>query len=499
MNNVEIRKTSDFIKVDPFEENLRECLRMCRMGTDEYQILQLKLYNMQMNNRGISDTKKGFVIDGNIFAKYLSDMRLDAVNTNGKVKFFNYAEGDYQAVDETFQNKCLKEILEECPSNVWSVANQGTYRKAFLLNMEHLVRIPVNPNRLLLKNGILDIEGYCSGVPDVMHPFSPEEVLTVKVPHEYDPNAKCDLFRNTVADIFGQDSELIRSFQEMMGYLLYYGGEWPIQKFFVFYGKGSNGKSLLCSIIRKLLGEKNCSSTPLDRLHETFALQDLYGKMVNISPEAEQKKLMDTATIKALCGGDAIRYEFKYEAPFTDLNYAKLITCTNHPIKTNDISIGFFRRLHVFPFDNQYKELKEGEKPKPGVKYMDTSLEEKLTKELPGILNFALEGLKRLKNNNWKMSDSKRIKDIQDKYYNDANEIEVFTDQCLSIRVGTRSKSSEVYDKYVDWSLKVLKRRVTFNRNEFHKKLREYLDKEEIPWSRSEIHGIDYYNGFFIN
>jgi putative DNA primase/helicase len=489
----------DFIEVDLLEKQLKDRLDSCQVGTDEHQFLELMLFNMQSNNRGIKETKNGYSMDGNIYAKYVNNIRLKAVMVNDILKLYNFKEGMHQLVPETFLNKCLKEILEECSAKVWSISNQNTYLKAFTLSLNHLIRVPINPDRLLLDNGILDINEFCSGKADALHPFSPSEFHTVKIPHKYDPNAKCELFQRTVADIFNHDHEVIQSFQEMLGYLLYYGGTWKIQKFFVFYGKGSNGKSLLCSIIRKLLGENNCSSTALDRLHETFALQDLYGKMVNISPEAEQKKFMDTATIKSLSGGDAIKYEFKYKAPFTDVNYTKIIVCTNFPIKTSDTSIGFFRRLHVFPFDNHYKELKEGEKPKANVKYMDTSLEEKLIKELPGILNFALEGLKRLKNNDWKMSECKRIKEIQDKYYNDANEIEVFTDQCLSIRVGSRSKSSEVYDKYVDWSLKVLKRNVTFNRNEFHKRFREYLDKEEITWSKSEIHGIDYYNGFFIN
>lgn len=499
MKNVEIQKTSFYIISDIIEDRIKNDLNFHDIGSENYQRIKNKLCNKRMNNRGIHRTKQGYYLDGNAFAKYVSSKRLKAILIHGDLYLYNNITGRYDPVSETFLDKCMKEILEEFSDEVWSIANQNTYRKAFYLNLEHVIRPPINPDRLLLKNGILDINEFCSGNVNALHPFSPDEVHILRIPHDYDPKASCDLFRETVSDIFNHDLQIINNFQELMGYLLYYGGEWKIQKFYVFYGKGSNGKSLICTIIRKLLGENNCSSTPLDRLHETFALQDLYGKMVNIAPETEQKRLMDTATVKAMCGGDAIRYEFKYKAPFTDLNYAKLIVCTNYPIKTSDTSRGFYRRLHVFPFDNQYKELKKGEKPKSNVKYMDTTLEAKLSSELTGILNFALEGLKRLKLNGWKLSECKRIEEIQDKYYQEANEIDAFMNQCLSIRANCRAKSSEVYDKYTEWSLQVLNRNVTYSRNEFHKKFREYLNSEGIIWSRSEIHGIDYYSGFFIN
>lgn len=494
MSMVTTREPSYYISKDNTEVRLKKARDALGNGSADYKVATSTYKNQLMKNRGISSNKSKLELDCDKFGKYVFYVRIRAKLIQNQVYFYNIVEGTYDQVDERFTLKCLKEILEECPLKVWSMGRQKTYLESFMLCLEHIKELAPDPNSLLMKNGILHINEYCIGHQKLL-PFTPDEIHLTRIPHNFDPTAKGKVFEQTLNDIFNNDKQLVQSLQEVMGWLLYYGGQWKIQKVVVFYGKGANGKSLLCSVIRRLLGESNCSSSFLDSVQERFGFQDMYMKMVNISPEAEQKKDLNSASFKALCGGDAVTFEFKHKTAFTAYNYTKLVICTNSRIKTNDKSKGFFRRLHIFPFENTYRELKAGEEKNPNLKYIDTDLEAKLMDEIPGILNFALEGLKRLIENNWHLTESDKMKAIQDQYYYEANELEVFTDQCLLFKEGSKIKSSEVYTIYEQWCRNTLMKDSSYGRNEFHRVLKEYLNSEGVIWSTSEIHGYLYYKG----
>ena len=93
---------------------------------------------------------------------------------------------------------------------------------------------------------------------------------------------------------------------------------------------------------------------------------------------------------KALVTGDLLTVERKYFAPFEYRNRARLIFSANSVPLTADKSFAFLRRLMILPFERTFT----GDRA-------DKHLREKLTtpKELSGIFNCALAGLRRLDNN----------------------------------------------------------------------------------------------------
>jgi|LSQX01.1.fsa_nt_gb putative DNA primase/helicase len=497
MSLVDTRLPSHYILKDKSEDKLIKERDSFEHDSLEYKVTAQKLNRRMMKNRGIRREKDKLELDSDKFGKYVYNNRIHAKLIHQQVYFYNVLKGTYDQVSERFVLKCMKEILEECPYKVWSMSRQSVYLESFMLCLEHITELTPDPNSLLLNNGILYIDDYCNG-KQTLAPFTPDEIHLTRVANNYDPTASCEIFEHTLNDIFNHDKQTVLAFQEIMGWLLYYGGHWKIQKFIVFYGSGSNGKSLLCSVIRRLLGEDNCSSSFLDSIQERFGFQDMFGKMVNISPESEQKKALNSASIKAFTGGDAITYEFKHRPAFTSYNYTKLIIATNSKIKTNDRSMGFFRRLLIFVFENTYKELKAGEQRKPNIKYMDTELEAKLMMELPGILNFALQGLKRLIDNNWRLTESTKMRSLQEQYYREVNELEIFADQCLLYIENGKTKSSDLYTQYEKWCKDVLNRDVSYNRQNFHKAFKEYLSSEGVIWRLVELRGYQHYKGIAL-
>jgi len=175
--------------------------------------------------------------------------------------------------------------------------------------------------------------------------------------------------------------------QEMFGYCLL--KKYPYAKAFMLLGSGANGKSTLLTLLEEFLGSDNVANPALQELLENrFAKIDLFGKLANVHADLSSKKLNGTGTFKMLTGGDTVRGEKKYQDAIKFRNHAKLIYSANELPKTDDRTEAFFRRWIVIDFPHQFT----GEDA-------DENLPEKLIteEEMSGLLNWALDGLERIK------------------------------------------------------------------------------------------------------
>jgi P4 family phage/plasmid primase-like protien len=223
-------------------------------------------------------------------------------------------------------------------------------------------------------------------------PHSPKHYFTYKTDYDYDLNADCPNFRESLK-IYAtkKDGKAIDGwtdlFYEIAGYCL--RGDYPFQKMFWFTGsKGRNGKGTCVRIIENLVGHQYTVSDidPRD-LRERFYKTRLMGKRLATSGDLHNR-LANVATLKQLTGGDKQTSDVKFGEAITFTNVAKLIFAMNQlptlPEGENIIPIA--KRIVVLPF--------EAEISKP-----DAGIEDKFQKELSGIFNQAVEGLKRLMKN----------------------------------------------------------------------------------------------------
>ena len=97
--------------------------------------------------------------------------------------------------------------------------------------------------------------------------------------------------------------------------------------------------------------------------------------------------VLPDGTLKKLSEDGQITANPKGFQPFTFTKVCTVVMCCNGTPKTKDISKGFRRRAMVIPFDRGF--TKEEQDP--------TILKYIIKNELSGVLNKALEGLKRLK------------------------------------------------------------------------------------------------------
>jgi len=251
-----------------------------------------------------------------------------------------------------------------------------------------------NPDFLNVQNGILNLR------TGKFLNHDPKYRMTTILPVKYDPNAKYDFMTKFVSEVVDGTDQLV--IQEMFGDCLY--RRYKFQKAIMLTGAGANGKDVVEHCLVKMLGKENVSAVDLLSLvNDRFATADLHHKYANISGETPSGSLVSTDKFKALRGGTPVRAQRKHGQPFTFVNYAKMIFATNKIPKAGDDSFGFWRSWIIVNFPHTFT----GKKDNKNLRYELTAPE-----RMSGILNYAIDGLKRLLEKN-QYSTSKTVEDIE--------------------------------------------------------------------------------------
>jgi len=248
----------------------------------------------------------------------------------------------------------------------------------------------LDPEYIPVQNGILWVHSL-GGETVVDHvQNTPQLYVTSRIPHNYDPEAKAPRFENFLMEILPGQIDERNWLQEYVGYCLY--PSWPYDKVVMLHGEGDNGKSTLLAVIRQLLGIYNCTTIGLyDLCNGRWYLAELWKKLANIDADTSSKDLEKTSKFKTVTGGDTVMGERKGKNPFFFESYCKhFMSCNKMPYCYDDTD-AFYRRWFIIKFFEKFSE---------GDPRRDPNIEDKLNKEMPGILNWALEGLKRLLDNN---------------------------------------------------------------------------------------------------
>lgn len=238
-----------------------------------------------------------------------------------------------------------------------------------------------NPRYIGLKSNILDIQ------TGETFPYSPKWVINNRINVDYNPKAKHTLLDKTLDKVSCHDAQIRSLLEEMIGYTLFRKN--TMQVCFILTGEGSNGKSTILNVIKRLLGKRNYTSLDLREMEDTFKPAELAGKLANIGDDISAKYLDSSSAFKKVVTGESFIVQRKYAQPFELESYATQIFCANEVPQVSDKSDGFSRRLVIVPFNATFS------KNDPDY---DPFIEDKLLEDssLEYLLSIAIEGLKRV-------------------------------------------------------------------------------------------------------
>lgn len=230
-------------------------------------------------------------------------------------------------------------------------------------------------------------------------------------------------FDDFLEDCTQGDIQKIRSLQELTGYII--SNEWRAKKFFVLLGLPHTGKSIWLSLWRSLIGPKHTTAMSLKQLSESrFMTAELFRSKLNVTAEMDENgPIKGTDIIKMITGGDLITAEKKGKDPFQFYGKTKLVAAGNHMPLLNklDGTAAFTDRILFLMFNNTIPEERR-----------DKNLMDKLLAEKSYIVNWALEGLRKLKENGLVFTESDDAQKFKQQYISELNNVPGFlVDRCV--------------------------------------------------------------------
>jgi putative DNA primase/helicase len=203
----------------------------------------------------------------------------------------------------------------------------------------------------------------------------------------------------------------------------------------------------MIKILGYLLGEENVSPFSLYQLtdHEKvdYHIAKMHGKYANICGDIGSKRIENTEHIKKLSSGtDMVNGRNPYGKPFKFINFAKIIIAGNKLPKKDAFTTGDKRRDLIITFGNKIIDTEQEIK--------DLAKVIKEAGELPGILNWAIEGLKRLESNGC-FTGQKSIAERGIEYDKKSNPIKYFVDDCLEEDNNGNLQNIVIYDAYTSY------------------------------------------------
>ena len=183
---------------------------------------------------------------------------------------------------------------------------------------------------------------------------TPETIVRNYIPVIYNPGAlKNDVLDRFMSNLFGNDKDMHEFIYRIIAY-----GLWPenhLQKFFILFGEGGNGKSTFLNLLKLFYGRENISILGLVKFGDDRYIGSLYGKMVNLGDDIEASALLESAVLKKVVSGEPVHANPKFGFMFAFVVTQKLLFSANSVPRITDTSQGMADRLIVIPFTQRIR------------------------------------------------------------------------------------------------------------------------------------------------
>jgi putative DNA primase/helicase len=234
-----------------------------------------------------------------------------------------------------------------------------------------------------LQNGILDLNKI------KLLPLSKEWFSETTLPFAYDPDARCPRFDEFLNSLWGNGplKDHIPALQRWLGYSL--SSDTSQQSLALFLGFSRAGKGTLLRLMINLIGRNNVASTSVNDIASQFGLEDLVGKKLLLFPDARRgtSSATNTAAERIMCitGEDTVRIDRKNKLALNVRLPCKIVLAANTMPPLADANGALGKRLILFRFIKSFSGKE------------DRTLDSALFAELPGIFNWAIDGLREYK------------------------------------------------------------------------------------------------------
>lgn len=236
---------------------------------------------------------------------------------------------------------------------------------------------PIDEDKVCFENCVLDVR---SG--DVLD-FGTEVYTDYVRPFAYHEDARCPMWQRFLNEVMPDEDEQ-SCLQEFFGMCFLDRSLLSVEKFALFVGTGSNGKSVVFDVIKSVIGRERVSYLSPDQLMNEKQVVSVIGKRLNFAPDIRRGASFDSA-LKALSSGQDVAGWRLYSGT-TVIKCPPLVFALNEMPRFRDVTSAFFRRIMLFSFDVTIPEERQ-----------DRGLAARIIEnESGGVFRWMMEGLWRL-------------------------------------------------------------------------------------------------------
>lgn len=287
-----------------------------------------------------------------------------------------------------------------------------------------------------LENGVYNLQ------TETLEEHSQEHYMTSQLPFSYDPEAKPKaLYQFLESSLITEDDttdyNLMLLVQEAVGYSLTSNTDHRVS--FWLVGESGTGKSVLINLLATLAGSSYVT-IDLDQLSQSpYQLADIAGKRVVTFTEPSARSVLADNHYKRLVSQDEILARQIFGKPFRFTPICKVWGAMNDTPRVLDRSDAVFNRVIIIPMNHIVPAHQR-----------DPRMLDKLKAELPGVFNWCLEGLKRLRDKG-KFTEAEQSQKAREDYKAENDTEKSFADECLEFNPNHQTKSQYLYDCYHSW------------------------------------------------
>ncbi len=220
-----------------------------------------------------------------------------------------------------------------------------------------------------------------------MLPSTPALFNVNALEFDYDADAEApERWIKFLEQLWDDDIESVSLLQEWLGYCLV--GDTSQHKMLLIVGPRRSGKGTIARVLTRLVGPGNVCGPTTSSLAGLFGLQPLIGKSVAIVSDARfSGKDVQTVVERLLCvsGEDSLTIDRKHMTSVTMRLTTRFVFLTNELPRLADASGALSGRFMMLRLTESFYGRE------------DKALTAKLLTELPGIVNWAIEGWRRLR------------------------------------------------------------------------------------------------------
>lgn len=269
---------------------------------------------------------------------------------------------------------------------------------------------------------------------------TPRYFTTSSLDFDPDPDAPLpEHWYRFLLQLFDADRESIELLQEWFGYCL--TGDTTQQKMLLMVGPKRSGKGTIARVLAALVGTGNVCGPTTSSLAGPFGLQPLVGKSLGIISDARfHGEGISTVVERLLCisGEDRLTVDRKHMSSLTIKLPTRLMFLTNELPRLSDSSGALANRFLIIKLTQSFHQRE------------DPHLTETLLGELPGILNWAMDGLRRLQERRHFVMPSSATQSVQE-MEDLASPVASFVRDCCEIGNEQRVSVNDLYEAWKRW------------------------------------------------